>query len=107
LVRHRDGTQSYHAVSEDERWFRVPANGERVALFGFWGGEGQHETEEGWRLQLAETGPSVRHRQEDAEPFVLQDAFAGTYRASSFSPSGSFIVLVDSATTQVHVRSED
>jgi len=67
---------------------------------------GSTKLRRGWRLEIVETGPSVLLRQRDAEPFVLQEALVGTYRASSFSPSGPFIVLVDSATTQVHVRSE-
>src|SRR5918994_1549205 len=52
LIRDRDMRTGFDALSRTRLAFRLPASGETVAVFGIFGGDGIHHTEDGWGAQV-------------------------------------------------------
>lgn len=52
LLRDHDAAQTYAARSGNNLTFVMPGVGERVPVFGVWGGDGVHVTDDGWEADV-------------------------------------------------------
>ncbi len=115
LVRDRDEQRMYTFLSPDNLSFALPDTDEQVRIFGVWGGDGSHVTSDGWNVEAIypwwpevdvviwpPRGPGGAGYFDGA--YLLDLAGIGTWRGCGFSPSGKYLMLLDSAGAQVYYR---
>ena len=117
LVRDRDQATTFAALSPDRMLFRVPTTGEAVSVFGVYGGNGIHQTQDGWgveviypwwpRAAVIMRTPFVRgsglHNYLDRAHVIELHRLDGWLRCG-FSPSGRPLLILGSAGAELFSR---
>ncbi len=115
LVRDRDDARTMAALAPDNLSFLIPATGERISVFGVWGGDGSHSTADGWAVDVIypwwpeadvllwpPRGIGSRGYLDGAS--LLDGVGGATWRGCGFSPSGDCLMLLTSDGAHVYVR---
>lgn len=108
LARDRDRDATWTALAQDRLSFTIPATSKKIPVFGIWGGDGCHVTADGWRVEViypwwplpavilgAPIGPGANGPLEGAT--LLDGVDGGGWICCGFSPSGSHLMIVESA----------
>jgi len=116
LIRERDEEVAWAALSPETLSFTEPRTGERVGVFGVWGGDGVHVSADGWAVEpiypwWPEVDVLLRPPHRGGARGYLEGAArlehtrgGTTWRGCGFSPSGAHLVLVWSDGAQLYVR---
>jgi hypothetical protein len=114
LVRDRDAERAEAAFSRARLTFTVPATRDEVPVFGLPGGDGLHQTPDGWSVEIVypwwpvpavmlvpPQGPGTRYLD---GAHVLDLPGLGTPLGCGFSPSGRLLMVLDSAGAHLFSR---
>ncbi len=115
LVRDRDAERTFAAMSPDNLSFTIPESNERIAIFGLWGGDGNHMTSDGWQLDVIYPwwprvdvlirGPRSGPARDYLDSVTLIDGLSHTtWRGCGFSPSEQHFMLLESDGPKVYTR---
>ncbi len=52
LMRNRDAELTFSSISADRLSFNIPDSDTQMKIFGLWGGDGTHVTDDGWNLEV-------------------------------------------------------
>jgi hypothetical protein len=121
LIRNRDASVTYAALSADHLSFTVPDTGRTISVFGLASGDGVHTTGDGWHLEViypwwpratvllirpyvyvAGSGPDDYYGRAQAIEFLRLEE--SNWVRTGFSPSGRSAMIVGSAGVEVMSR---